>query len=183
MLGTDTSVVTPISFPTSPRLSASPIGIATALHVFDPQIDRPGHVAQRKQARNADQAILVEDKLRRMEANDREARHVEHVLPAQPRIAHTPARIDCRRVDDEVHRARVLFGVDGDRPFHATEAAVLRRQSEVTDREFGRREFGIDAIVLGRRDGRSSSRKDEQCHDEERDLQRLPIRDTPRPAG
>ena len=113
-----------------------------------------------------------------MEAHHRKMRDIEHVLAAQPGIARRPAGVDGRRIDGEIDVAGVVLGIDDDRPVHAAEAAALRRQSEMTDREFRRRQLGIDAIGVGRRGGDRAVREREHRGGKRRNPCAWPIRGT-----
>ena len=84
-------------------------------------------VAQRQPAGDTDQALAVENELRRMKANDRIMRRVEHVLAAKEFVAHLPTGIDRRSIDDKIDATRVLLRIEHNRAVRPAEMPALPR--------------------------------------------------------
>src|SRR5450432_632159 len=105
---------------------------------------------QGQHAGDADKPVLIEHQLRRLEAYDRKARDVEHVVAAQPRIAHSKPRIDRGCVDSQVEEPSVLLGVENNRAFGAAKVPTLFRYPKVGYGEVRRGKLGLDSVGFRR---------------------------------
>src|SRR5207244_4257520 len=90
----------------------------------------PGHAEDREIAGDALHLVAVEAEARCLERDCRESLDVEEIFAAQVLAELDVARVDRRRIDENLAGARARATVDGDLSRCLVEAAALHRDAE-----------------------------------------------------